>query len=285
MDSDLKTRGMFFLFLFSCSFSSYLFESRREPYNGVPAPVLPNIDEMRLNGISTLKAKIDIRNFSGPNWYGMMCGSISLQHGVNSNDCETGRNFETIALMLREQKPANFTIAVVHEWDIIICYFEDGTVNFVERTFEAQQTGDAVVDLILTEQPNFIFIHFDGPDARGHGYGGNSQEYVDVCEEIDFEVGRIFEATRQAGIFNETTFILTADHGHHPTSGSHSSTLKPVPFFIYGAGVTTSVDLDVTGEFSRNNQVAPVVAYLFGINPSPDWNSTAAPFDQYIDLQ
>ena len=88
-----------------------------------------------------------------------------------------------------------------------------------------------------------MFIHFDGPDAAGHGYGGNSQEYVDVCEDIDFQIGRIFEAVRIAGMENETVYMLTADHGHHPTSGSHFSTAKPVPFFVQGAGVT-AVNLD-----------------------------------------
>jgi len=82
----------------------------------------------------------------------------------------------------------------------------------------------------------------------------------------------------EAGIANSTVFLLTSDHGHHPTSGTHSSTLHPVPFFVQGAPIEAA---EVT-EFARNNQVAPVVAYLLEVPPSSDWNSTVEPFDRYL---
>src|SRR5262249_16732866 len=44
-------------------------------------------------------------------------------------------------------------------------------------------------------------------------YGPRTKPAIEMAEREDAYVGRIIEATRQAGIFDKTTFFIVSDHG------------------------------------------------------------------------
>ncbi len=250
----------------------------RDMYKGVPPPEIPNIESLAATGAYSLHAGIDPLNFSGPNWMGMLTGSSSSEHGVESNACTRGAALPTIFEVLHDAFDQR-TLAVVHEWDRIACYYEPTSVGLRIKTRDEHDTAQKVIDILADDQVIFVFAHFDRLDAAGHEYGGNSTEYKARMESIDGEIGRILTAIRASPQAESTYVILTSDHGHRPDGGGHSSSEEPTPFIVNGPGV-------VPGEITaavRNNQIAPLVAHIFGAVPSPEWSAPLTPFDAIVD--
>jgi predicted AlkP superfamily pyrophosphatase or phosphodiesterase len=67
--------------------------------------------------------------------------------------------------------------------------------------------------IINSYKPNLLLIHLVELDSAHHTYGPRSAQALEVAERIDGYVGRIIEATRKAGIFEKTTFLIVSDHG------------------------------------------------------------------------
>lgn len=75
------------------------------------------------------------------------------------------------------------------------------------------RAADAAVELIEKEQPHLLIIHFLETDTQQHNKGLDAPEVKTAFERVDAQIGKIIEATRRAGIAEETTFIVTGDHG------------------------------------------------------------------------
>ncbi|HKP85971.1 MAG TPA: ectonucleotide pyrophosphatase/phosphodiesterase [Blastocatellia bacterium] len=72
----------------------------------------------------------------------------------------------------------------------------------------------AISEYIINEyKPNLMLIHLLALDGAHHTYGPRSPEAIKTAEQMDEYVGRIIEATRKAGTFDQTTFFLVSDHG------------------------------------------------------------------------
>lgn len=56
-------------------------------------------------------------------------------------------------------------------------------------------------------------MHFIELDDAKHHYGTDSPEIDKVLIRMDERIGRIMEAVREAGIFEETVFLVLGDHG------------------------------------------------------------------------
>ena len=204
----------------------------------------------------------------------MVTGSDSSEHGVESNDCTRGAALPTIYEVLHEAFP-EYRLAVVHEWTRIACYYDPTSVGFRIQTANEWETADWVIRTLGDESVIFTFVHFDDLDRAGHDHGGNSVEYKEKMEVVDDQIGRILEAIATSPRAAETYVILTADHGHLPDGGGHASSDEPVPVIVNGPGVVPGeLDFEI-----RNNQIAPLVAHIFGVAPSPAWSAPLTPFD------
>jgi len=67
--------------------------------------------------------------------------------------------------------------------------------------------------VINTYKPNLILIHLVALDDAHHKNGPRTPAAIETTERLDGYVGRIIEAARKAGIFDQTTFFLVSDHG------------------------------------------------------------------------
>jgi predicted AlkP superfamily pyrophosphatase or phosphodiesterase len=76
-----------------------------------------------------------------------------------------------------------------------------------------QRIGDAATDVVETDKPNLLLIHFLWTDHEQHEKGLDSPEAKAAYEFVDKQIGRLIEATQTAGIADQTTFIITGDHG------------------------------------------------------------------------
>lgn len=77
--------------------------------------------------------------------------------------------------------------------------------------------------MITTHKPNFLAIHLVTVDSFEHGTGRNSPEAYWACNDSDNRVREIIEATKTAGIYENTAFFVVADHGFI----TYTNSIKP----------------------------------------------------------
>lgn len=67
--------------------------------------------------------------------------------------------------------------------------------------------------LIINKKPNLLLIHLTDLDEHRHYYGVWSPEAKKALERQDQRIGDIIEASRQAGTYSDTAFVVLGDHG------------------------------------------------------------------------
>jgi predicted AlkP superfamily pyrophosphatase or phosphodiesterase len=69
------------------------------------------------------------------------------------------------------------------------------------------------VDTITRKKPNLLLIHLIDLDDAKHRYGTKSIQVDAALSRLDRRVGEIIAATKEAGIYDQTSFVLLGDHG------------------------------------------------------------------------
>ena len=69
----------------------------------------------------------------------------------------------------------------------------------------------------------FLFVHFDGPDKQGHGFGEFSREYRMAIRKADWLTGRILSQLRASDLLEKTAVYVTADHGFDKGKTTHKN--------------------------------------------------------------
>lgn len=79
---------------------------------------------------------------------------------------------------------------------------------------------DATVKMLELERPRVVMINLPETDGVGHGTGGivAPSAMAEVLANVDRQIGRLIETYRKLGIFDQTLFVVTADHGMIPNS-------------------------------------------------------------------
>jgi hypothetical protein len=64
--------------------------------------------------------------------------------------------------------------------------------------------------------PDFTYHELVLTDGAGHDYGPHADGLRDALDESDRRIGRVLEVLERTGLFDETLFVVTADHGMAP---------------------------------------------------------------------
>ena len=208
---------------------------------------MPTMDAMFDVSLYTKKALIDRRNWSGPNWQGVLTG-------LTSDDCGGAGicSRKTIWDLAQEQ---NKTVAMFSNWEGFEAFGDPASrvasmgayglnITWVNEIIDATKTYD------------FTFIHVVDLDIGGHHH--SVTEYRDAAAFYDTNLLRPIWDFVEAG---NVGVVLTADHGtllRFECGGDHD--LGPVPFLAYTPGITP-------GEISStvsNNMAAGILARMLG---------------------
>jgi arylsulfatase A-like enzyme len=97
--------------------------------------------------------------------------------------------------------------------------------------------------------PQALMINLPGADVYGHPYGGPASPHImaRVVAGLDRNIGRIVAAYKQAGIFDKTLFVVTADHGMIPNT--HTVTSTQVNVAIDRAGASSIFHTGGTAQY------------------------------------
>jgi predicted AlkP superfamily pyrophosphatase or phosphodiesterase len=70
----------------------------------------------------------------------------------------------------------------------------------------------STVETIKTKKPGLMLIHFVDLDSQRHIYGFSSEETKAALHRHDNRLGKIIEALKEAGIYENTTIAILGDH-------------------------------------------------------------------------
>lgn len=74
-------------------------------------------------------------------------------------------------------------------------------------------TTDFAVEILRRYKPQLLLLHLLDADHEQHATGIDTPQVLASFERIDGLIGKLIEAVRQAGMFNDTTFVIVGDHG------------------------------------------------------------------------
>ncbi|MDC6383826.1 nucleotide pyrophosphatase [Flagellimonas taeanensis] len=248
--------------------------------NGIQKAHTPMMDSMVQNGAATMHARSVLPSSSSPNWASMIMGADTEQHGVTSNGWEKfdhqlppvvatkNGTFPTIFTLFHDQQPEAH-VGAIYDWDGFGRLFEKEDVDFDIDGDHEDNTTQQAVNYIKEHTPKFTFVHLDHVDHAGHALGHGSPEYYKSVEKADSLITEIVNATKEAGIFEKTLFIVSADHGGIGFGhGGESLAEMEIPFILYGAGIKKGYQIEET-VYQYDN--AATVAYAMGLQTPQSW--------------
>jgi hypothetical protein len=241
---------------------------------------LEHMGRLMQEGASTLHARGVLPTVSSPNWASMIMGAPPEFHGITSNEW-TGRQpsippvavtsagrFPSIFGVVRAARPSA-VIGVFHQWEDFARLVEPGVADVILHEDTARATTDRAIEFISSRRPTLTFVHLDLVDLEGHESGWSSAEYAQAVQTADALVGRLVAALGDTGIEDQTTVLISSDHGG--TGWDHGAmTLGEleIPWIARGRGIARGVVLEGT---VSTCDTAPTVAALLGVPVPPAW--------------
>lgn len=72
---------------------------------------------------------------------------------------------------------------------------------------------ECACDIIKEYTPDLMLVHFSYLDHQRHNEGVETHKVLKAIDFIDERVGKVMEACKEAGIYENTNFVLLGDHG------------------------------------------------------------------------
>jgi hypothetical protein len=163
------------------------------------------------------------------------------------------------------------------DWSVHPAYGESYGANMLVEPLEIvpqtdSLTVDALMEIIDADHPSLVLVNLKGVDEAGHR--GTFREYLQSILYADRAVERIWERlTSDPYYLNNTTMILTTDHGRHDPGigGPFKSGYRSHGGICHGCKHTFALvvgpDTPVDVEVSRRTyqvDIAPTVGELYG---------------------
>lgn len=243
---------------------------------------MPNVKRLASEGTYTLAKRSVLPSSSAVNWASMFMGAGPEIHGYTEWGSQTPELpsrevshygiFPSIWGLFRDAYP-DAEMGYIYEWDGMKYFVEMSAFNFTKQVSASEENPrgitDAAVNYISNAKPAFVGIIFDRPDHEGHEYGHGSPQYFQTLSMIDSYIGEIIKAVDDAGMTDNTIFIVTSDHGGID-KGHGGKTMQEMetPFIIAGKGIKRG---SIITHSMMQFDVASTLAHIFRISQPQVW--------------
>lgn len=243
---------------------------------------MPNVKKLMDDGSYTLKKRSVLPSSSAVNWASMFMGAGPELHGYTewysktpelpSREVNKNGIFPTVFSLLHESDP-KAEIGCIYEWETIRCLVDTFALNYDKHVSEAESNPAAAAqyaaDYIKKAHPNLLAVIIDNPDHVGHAAGHDTPEYYAMLKELDKYVGQIVNAVKEAGMLDETIFIVTADHGGiNKGHGGKTMEEMETAFIISGKNIKKGHEIT---ESMMQFDVASTIAHIFKLEQPQVW--------------
>ncbi|RHJ94095.1 MULTISPECIES: alkaline phosphatase [Bacteroidales] len=243
---------------------------------------MPNVKTLMKDGSYTLKKRSVLPSSSAVNWASMFMGAGPELHGYTewgskvpelpSRVTDEDGIFPTVFGLYHRADP-NAEIGCICEWDGIRYVVDTLALNYDKHVSEASEepaaTARYAIDYIKKSKPNLLAVIFDEPDHVGHEIGHDTPAYYTKLHELDGYIGQILQAVKEAGIWDDTVIIITADHGGIENGhGGKTMMEMETPFIIAGKGIQKG---QVITNSMMQFDIASTIADLLGLQQPQVW--------------
>lgn len=243
---------------------------------------MPNVKRLMAEGSYTLGKRTVLPSSSAPNWASMFMGAGPELHGYTewgSQKPELPSRvvghyglFPSVWGLFRDAYP-EAEMGYIYEWGGMKYLAEMEAMSYEQNApvTDSNPRGctDAALAYIHRACPALVGIIYDQPDGVGHADGHDTPAYYAKLKELDGYIGEIVQAVTDAGMLDETIFIITSDHGGIG-KGHGGITMQEMetPFIICGKGVKKGY---VFSESMMQFDVAPTIAHIFRLSQPQVW--------------
>jgi len=282
----IKTRRLFTLFLFSalfifltesCANTKKISQTGTVPRDFVPVKHLvfigldgwggayvseanmPTVKRMMSQGAWSLEARGVKPSISWPNWSSLFYGAPPKLR--NKED------FPSIFTLVKSNGQAQRSV-FFSEWDELYKICPDEAIEKQDILSDIE-SARKIAAYITEKKPFFTAVAFSEPDNTGHKKSWGSAAYYAKLAEMDGLIAIIEQAVKDAGIYDSTVFILTADHGGFSRwHGAYLPKHYKIPMIFFGYGIKEGFTIP-----SRINiyDMTPTMAALMGMEIPPEW--------------
>lgn len=245
---------------------------------------MPFIKSLRPQSSYTLKKRSVLPSSSAVNWASMWMGAGPELHGYTTWGSKTPdlpsrvvlKNgiFPTVFQLYRDANP-DAEMGCFSEWDGInyvvdtLSFSVFGQPDSGEK-YDIVSLTDMAAGYLETKAPDMAVIVYDCPDHQGHKYGWSSPEYSAALTQLDSAVHVLFDTVERAGYKDNTTFIITADHGGILRGhGGKTMSEMETPFIILGPGIRKGYCFDDISMMQFD--VASTVAAMYSLQQPQVW--------------
>lgn len=247
---------------------------------------MPHVKTYAREGIYTDNKIAVLPTISAPNWASMFMGAHPDEHGFIQNTKKPSisysfevknRIFPTISQLVRNEDPTS-NIGLFCQWGGLLYLVDTKSIDCVchiPRLFpySHRMLTNKVIRYVKESMPVLCTIVYDDLDHKGHKYGYFSDKYFQGLEYMDESIERIIEAYKEAGIYENTVFILTSDHGGNGrTHGSNSLKEMKTPLIMWGKRIR---NIGFCDDEIEQKDVAAIMATILNVKMPAIWSGNS----------
>ncbi|MDR0312072.1 MAG: alkaline phosphatase [Treponema sp.] len=220
---------------------------------------MPTVKRMMAEGASSIDARCVMPSVSWPNWSSLFSGTPPKSR--------TSEQFPSIFTLVKNSRQIN-TPVFFYEWGDLNNICSDETANKI-RISSNLESVQRIVDYFLENKPVFTAIQFNEPDHTGHRKKYGSEEYYAKLTELDGFIAIIEEAVKDAGVYDNTVFVLAADHGGSAYGhGLNIAKHRKIPLIFFGKGIKEGYTIPSPISIC---DIAPTMAAILGLETPLEW--------------
>ena len=232
----------------------------------------PNIDKLFEEGAGSDFVLTSIPTISAECWGSMLIGVSPETHKL-TNDIVSSREYAdaehpTLFKLVREARP-DATLGAFCNWSPINNGIVERGLGVTLVTDEDPVLCGKICDYIKAEKPDFLFVQFDSIDGAGHAYGYGTEKYLEALSGADEWIGAIRRAIEDAGIADDTLYMVTADHGGN--GHGHGGTTDGEKY-VFFAAVGKTVVPGATPDMEVKD-IPAIVTRALGVPDAANWEA------------
>ena len=209
----------------------------------------PAMEGLIKRGSFTMKAQTVTPSLTLPAFTSMLTGLPVEAHGVDWNDYEPQRGFLKAPTIfeIATFNGSKWGAAFIQKEKLLHVTKQDRRLalhvcSISEQGCTAKKITSDVINSYKTStdstKPSLFLIHFAAADIAGHAEGWMSKPYLKAVEDIDRAIGMLLKGFKELGLYERTTFIVSADHGGHGTThGTTAAEDMTIPWIAAGPGI------------------------------------------------
>lgn len=223
-----------------------------ELLKSVPPEDVPYLTRLAQEGVAAPTAKtIDLAK-TIPAHASMLSGVTVEKHRRTHNDLDPDLKKLEVPTIFDLAKLRRLRTSAIFGKDKLSFLFDTGGLdkNMIPRAWPIGDwwgripsvVDEAAIEVIKTDKPDLLFIHYAAVDSMGHIFDWGSTPQRWALRQVDASLGRLFsflnrtETTGADGVHDGYAVIVTADHGGHGPShgqGTPAGTLESPQTDLY----------------------------------------------------